>query len=140
MTDWKIYAIGSACFAGLTAILGKAGVKGIPSNFATLLRTAIIFLFLALLVAFRREWQNPLSLNRRSLIFLLLSGIATGLSWLCYFRALQTGPASLVAPLDKLSLVFAVVFSVMFLGERLNGIQWAGAVLMTAGALIIALK
>lgn len=140
MTDWKVYALASACFAGVTAILAKVGVKDIPSNFATLIRTSIIILFLSVLVAFRHEWQNPLELNRKSLVFLLLSGIATGLSWLCYFRALQIGPASLVAPLDKLSLIFAVIFSVMFLGERLNAIQWTGAVLMTVGALMVALK
>ena len=123
---WRTYAFMSALFAGLTAIFAKIGVKNMPSNYATLLRTFIIIIFLALLVEARREWINPLSLDRRSLIFLLLSGIATGLSWLCYFRALQTGPASLVAPIDKLSLVFVVVLSVVFLGERLGPTQWAG--------------
>lgn len=140
MDDWKIYALGSAFFAGLTAILAKIGIKDIPSNFATLIRTFVIIFFLVMLVGLRHEWQNPLSLNRKSLVFLLLSGIATGLSWLCYFRALQIGPASLVAPIDKLSLVFSVILSVMFLGERLSLIQWGGALFMTAGALMIALK
>ena len=137
---WRTYAFASALFAGLTAIFAKLGVKNIPSNYATLLRTVIIVIFLALLVEARREWINPLSLDRRSLIFLLLSGIATGLSWLCYFRALQTGPASLVAPIDKLSLVFVVVLSVVFLGERLGPAQWAGVFLMSCGAVLIALK
>jgi len=137
---WKTYAFMSALFAGLTAIFAKIGVKNMPSNYATLLRTVVIIIFLALLVEVRREWINPLSLDRRSLIFLLLSGIATGLSWLCYFRALQTGPASLVAPIDKLSLVFVVVLSIIFLGERLSLAQWAGVFLMSSGAVLIALK
>ncbi|MCX5692636.1 MAG: EamA family transporter [Candidatus Omnitrophica bacterium] len=130
----------SALFAGLTAIFAKLGVKNIPSNYATLFRTVVIILFLAFLVGLRREWINPLSLDRRSLIFLLLSGIATGLSWLCYFRALQIGPASLVAPIDKLSLVFVVVLSLVFLGERLGPTQWVGVFLMSTGAVLIALK
>ena len=140
LQHWKLYAFMSALFAGLTAIFAKLGVKNIPSNYATLFRTAVIIIFLALLVEARREWINPLSLDRRSLIFLLLSGIATGLSWLCYFRALQTGPASLVAPVDKLSLVFVVALSVVFLGERLGPVQWTGVFLMTSGAVLIALK
>ncbi len=140
MTDWKIYALGSAFFAGLTAILGKIGVRNIPSNFATLIRTFVILFFLTLWVGLRQEWTNPLSLNRKGLIFLLFSGVATGLSWLCYFRALQTGPASLVAPIDKLSLVFAAILSVAFLGERLEGVQWAGVLLMMAGAFLVALN
>ena len=137
---WRTYAFASALFAGLTAILAKLGVKNIPSNYATFFRTVVVILFLALLVSVRHEWINPLSLNRTSLIFLLLSGIATGLSWICYFRALQMGPASLVAPIDKLSLVFVVVLSVAFLGERLGPAQWAGVFLMSSGAVLIALK
>ena len=137
---WRTYAFMSALFAGLTAIFAKLGVKNIPSNYATLFRTGIIIIFLALLVEVRREWINPLSLDKRSLIFLLLSGVATGLSWLCYFRALQTGPASLVAPIDKLSLVFVVVLSLVFLGERLGPAQWVGVFLMSGGAILIALK
>ena len=139
MPSWKIYAFGSAFFAGLTAVLAKIGVKDIPSNFATLIRTCVIIAFLLLLVGFRHEWENPLSVDRKSLIFLLLSGIATGLSWICYFRALQTGPVSIVAPIDKLSLVFAVILSGLFLGERLGILQWLGVLLMAAGALMIAL-
>ena len=137
---WKIFAFASAFFAGLTAIFAKVGVKDIPSNFATLIRTFVIFGFLGLLVGFRNEWQNPFNLSRRSLVFLVLSGVATGLSWLCYYRALQTGPASLVVPIDKLSLVFAVLLSVFFLGERLNVAQWAGVCLITIGSLIIVFK
>jgi len=138
--QWKIFAFASALFAGLTAVLAKQGVKNIPSNYATLIRAIIITFFLALLVWFRQEWLNPFSLNRKNLIFLLLSGIATGLSWLCYFRALQIGPASLVAPIDKLSLIFVILLSVAFFGERLNLIQWSGVSLMSVGAVLIAIK
>lgn len=140
MLDWKLFALGSAFFAGLTAVLAKVGVKDIPSNLATLIRTIVIILFLSALVAARREWQNPLLLNRKSLLFLVLSGFTTGLSWLCYYRALKTGPASLVAPIDKLSLVFAVMLAVLFLGERLNMYGWLGAAFITAGTLLIILK
>ena len=140
MTDWKLFAVGSAFFAGLTAVLAKVGVKDIPSNLATLIRTFVIIAFLGALVAARQEWKNPLLLNRHSLLFLILSGLATGLSWICYYRALQTGPASLVAPIDKLSLVFAIILSVLFLGERLGAYQWLGAAMIAAGALLIILK
>ena len=140
MFDWKIYALGSAFFAGLTAVLAKVGVKSIPSNLATFLRTLIIILFIGAVVWARREWKNPLLLDRQCLVFLALSAVTTGLSWLCYFRALQIGPASLVAPIDKLSLVFAVVLSLLFLGERLGVYQWLGVGLIAGGALIIILK
>ncbi len=140
MFDWKLFAIGSALFAGLTAVLAKVGVKDISSNLATLIRTIVIFAFLSVLVGIRREWENPLLLNRKSLIFLILSGITTGLSWLCYYRALKTGPASLVAPIDKLSLFFAIMLAMLFLGERLTIIQWVGSFLMFAGALVLVFK
>jgi len=140
MLGWKIFAFGSAFFAGLTAILAKIGVKNISSNLATLIRTIVIIIFLGIIVGIRREWKNPFLIDRHSLIFLVLSGIATGLSWLCYFRALQTGPASLVAPIDKLSLVFVVILSLLFLGERLGAYQWLGVSLITAGTIIIILK
>ena len=137
-SDWRFYALSSAFFAGLTAVFAKFGVREIPSNLATLLRTFVIILFLALLVGARHEWQNPLLFNRKSLIFLLLSGITTGLSWLFYFRALQFGSASLVASLDKLSLIFSVVLSVLLLGEHLSGTQWVGVLIMATGAFWIA--
>lgn len=140
LSDWRIYALGSAIFAGLTAVLAKVGVSGLPSNTATLIRTIVIIMFLVVLVALRGEWVNPFTLSSRSLTFLVLSGIATGLSWICYFRALQMGPASVVAPIDKLSLFFAVLLSVIFLGERLNLLQWGGVILMSFGALLVALK
>lgn len=135
--NWQFYALASAIFAGLTAVLAKIGLANISSNMATLIRTFVIILFLFALVSIRREWVNPLVLDGKTLIFLVLSGIATGLSWICYFRALQTGPASLVAPIDKLSLVFTIVFALMFLGERLTLWQWGGVILMGTGVLMI---
>jgi len=140
MLDWKIFAVGSAFFAGLTAVLAKIGVKNVPSNLATFIRTIVVVTFLGVLIMLRREWKSPFLIEKHSLIFLVLSGITTALSWLFYFRALQTGPASLVAPIDKLSLVFVVVLSLLFLGERLGIYQWLGIGLMTAGALIIIVK
>ena len=140
MLDWKIFAIASAFFAGLTAVLAKIGVRNISSNLATFIRTVVIIIFLSLVIGFRREWKNPFLLDKHCLLFLVLSGIATGLSWLFYFRALQSGQASLVAPIDKLSLVFAVVLSLLFLGERLGIYQWLGICLMAAGAFIIIFK
>jgi transporter family protein len=133
MAEWKIYAVGSAVFAGLTAVLAKIGVQNIPSNLATLIRTVVIVVFLGFLIWARHEWRNPLLLDRRCLIFLALSALTTGFSWLCYYRALQTGPASLVAPIDKLSLVFAVLLAVVFLGERLSLLQALGVALMVGG-------
>ncbi len=139
MNDWQLYALASAFFAGLTAIFSKVGVTGISSNLATFIRTVTIILFLIIFLTIRREW-SAFSTSGRSLFFLILSGLTTGFSWLCYFRALQTGPASGVAPLDKLSLVFAVVLAVLFLGEQLNGIKWLGVILMGSGALLIAIQ
>ncbi|MFH1458757.1 MAG: EamA family transporter [Candidatus Omnitrophota bacterium] len=138
--DWKIYALGSAFFAGLTAVLAKTGVRNICSNLATLIRTFVIIIFLGIVIGLRREWKNPFLIDRNNLIFLILSGVAAGLSWLCYFRALQSGPASLVASIDKLSLVFVVILSLLFLGEHLGIYQWLGICLITAGAFIIILK
>ena len=139
MTDWKLFAVGSALFAGLTAVLAKIGVKDIPSNLATLIRTFVIIVFLGALVAARHEWKNPLLLNRHSLVFLVLSVLATGLSWICYYSALQTGPASLVAPIDKLSLVFAMALAAVFLGETISWRAAAGGALIAAGAVMVAL-
>ncbi|MFA5150680.1 MAG: EamA family transporter [Candidatus Omnitrophota bacterium] len=140
MLGWKIFAILSAFFAGMTAVLAKIGVRNISSNLATFIRTIVIIVFLGAILFIRREWKNPLLIDKHGLVFLILSGITTGLSWLCYFRALQAGPASLVAPIDKLSLVFAVVLSLLFLGERLGVYQWLGIGLITSGVLMIILK
>jgi len=140
MADWKLFAFGAAFFAGATAVLAKIGVKNVPSNLATFARTIVILIFLFFIVSTKNEWQSLSSINIHSLLFLILSGIATGLSWLCYFRALQTGPASLVAPIDKLSVVFAVILSILFLGEHLCISQWIGIFLITSGAILILFK
>ena len=137
--DWRVFAILSAFFAALTAVFGKVGVSEINSDLATFLRTIVILLMTALLIWARHEWQRPDNLSPKGLVFLLLSGVATGLSWLCYYRALQTGPASRVAPIDKLSVVFVVLFAVCFLGERLTWKVGLGGILVTAGAVLMAI-
>jgi transporter family protein len=137
--DWRVYAVGSAAFAALTAIFGKVGVSELNSNLATFFRTLVILAVTALLICLRGEWQSPGNVSHRSLIFLVLSGIATGLSWLCYYRALQLAPASQVAPIDKLSVVLVVVFAVIFLGEPLTWKVGIGATLVGVGALVLAL-
>jgi len=139
MPDWMLFALGSAVCAALTAILAKIGVQGVPAALATFIRTAVVLGVTALAVCLRREWAQTGRLDSRAWTFLALSGIATALSWLCYFRALQSGPASIVAPIDKLSLPLAIVLAVAVLGERLTAGQWLGAGLMTAGALLVAL-
>ena len=138
MNHWLPFALGSAFFAGLTAILGKVGVTGLNSNFATLIRTLVILGLIGTIVALRREWSHPASIPVRPMVFLVLSGIATGLSWLCYYRALQLAPASLVAPIDKLSVAFAIVLGVVVLAEPLTWQVALGGMLVTAGALVIA--
>jgi bacterial/archaeal transporter family protein len=137
--DWRGFALGSAIFAALTAIFGKIGVAQINSDLATLFRTLVVLIVSALLIWARHEWQRPENLPAKSILFLVLSGAATGLSWLCYYRALQLGPASRVAPIDKLSVAFVVVFSILFLGEQLTWKVGLGAVLVTAGAALMAL-
>ena len=137
-SSWTLFALGSAFFAGLTAILGKLGVAEMNSNIATLIRTVVILFVTAAIVSVRGEWQWPRDVAIRPFTFLVLSGIATGLSWLCYYRALQLAPASLVAPIDKLSVVFAIVLGIVVLGEPLTWRVALGGVLVAAGALVIA--
>jgi bacterial/archaeal transporter family protein len=137
--DWRVFAIGSAIFAALTAIFGKIGVSEINSDLATFLRTIVVLLITALLICARHEWQRPDALSAKGVVFLILSGAATGLSWLCYYRALQTGPASRVAPIDKLSVILVVLFAVFFLGERLTWKVGLGGILVTVGAVLMAL-
>ena len=137
--DWRVFALGSAFFAALTAIFGKVGVSEINSDLATFYRTLVILGVSALLVSARQEWQAPATLSTRGLIFLVLSGVATGLSWLCYFRALQMAPASRVAPIDKLSVVLVVLFAALLLGERLAWKVGLGSVLITGGVILTAL-
>jgi len=137
---WLAWSFLSALFAAATAILAKLGVEHINSNLATAVRTTFVFA-LAWLIALA---ELPLSavahIGRRTLLYLVLSGLATGLSWLCYFRALQLGQASRVAPIDKLSVVFVVFFAALFLGERLTRATLAGALLIAAGAIVLALQ
>jgi transporter family protein len=137
---WVAWSLLSAAFAAATAILAKLGVANINSNLATAVRTTVVF-FLAWAIAFASVPVSALSqIGRRTLMFLVLSGLGTGLSWLCYFRALQLGLASRVAPLDKLSVVFVLVFAALFLGERVTSATVAGALLIAAGAVILALQ
>jgi transporter family protein len=135
---WLVFALGSAFFAALTAIFGKLGVADINSNLATLIRTFIILLMTVGIVAFRNEWQPLNKIPPYAIGMLVLSAVATGLSWLCYYRALQLGPASKVAPVDKLSVAFVVLFSVLFLSETLTWKVALGGVLVTAGAVLMA--
>jgi transporter family protein len=136
--SWQFYALASAFFAGLTAILAKIGVSNINSNFATFIRTVVILVVSAGMVTWRSEWLPLNKIALRPFTFLILSGIATGLSWLCYFRALQQGPASQVAPIDKLSVAFVIVLSIIFLGEPLTWKLAIGGSLVVIGALVLA--
>jgi transporter family protein len=136
--NWLPWALLSALFAAFTAILAKIGVSGVDSNVATAIRTSVIVLFTwAIVLAERKGALSPLP--AKTWIFLTLSGLATGLSWLCYFRALQLGPASKVAPVDKLSVVLVIVFAALILGEKLTAATIVGGLMITAGAIVLAL-
>jgi transporter family protein len=137
---WQVWALLAAAFAALTAIFGKVGVEAVNSDFATLIRTAVILAITAGIVAATGAWQPLASVSGKSWIFLALSGMATGASWICYYRALKLGPAAQVAPIDKLSIVLVAVFAVLFLGERLTARNWLGVALVAAGALLVAAK
>lgn len=136
MASWLVFALLSAAFAGATAILAKLGVEGVPSNLATALRTAVVLAFAWAIVLATGELREIPKLSARTLMFLAASGVATGLSWLAYFRALQLGPASRVAPVDKLSLAFTIALATLFLGEPLTWRLALGAALMVAGSLL----
>ncbi|MDD0973277.1 EamA family transporter [Pseudomonas fontis] len=138
LASWTFWAILSAVFAALTAIFAKVGVTGINSDFATLLRTVVVLISLALILFATGQYQALGSISARSYVFLLLSGLATGASWICYFRALQLGQASQVAPVDKLSVVLVAVLGVTLLGERLDLRQWGGISLITLGVVLLA--
>lgn len=138
--NWLYWALLSAVFAGITAILAKIGVKGIDSNLATAIRTSFILVFTWLIVWIKPGSTSLFELTRKTWAFLALSAVATGLSWLCYFRALQIGEASRVAPIDKLSVVFAIILAALILKEKLTWHQWVGGALICAGALVITLK
>ena len=130
----------SAFFAALTAIFAKVGIENVNSDFATFIRTIVILCALAAILAGTGQWQSPGSVSTRSYWFLVLSGLATGGSWVCYFRALKLGDAARVAPIDKLSVVLVAVFGVVFLGERLSIPNWLGVALIAAGAVLVAYK
>ncbi|MEO6236654.1 MAG: EamA family transporter [Vicinamibacterales bacterium] len=134
--SWVAYALVSAGAAAVTAILAKVGVQGVPSTLATAMRTGVVLVFAWLMVWQAGEWRSISAIPRRSLLFLGLSGIATGVSWLAYFRALQLGPASRVAPIDKLSLPLTVLLAVLVLSEKITWPVGVGAALMTIGALV----
>ncbi len=138
--SWRFWALLSAGFAAMTAILAKLGLAGVDSNVATFVRTIVILLLSAAIVAFAGQMHTLATLSGRNAAFLVLSGLATGASWLCYFRALSLGEASRVAPLDKLSVVLVALFGVLFLGERLSGANWLGIVLIAAGAGLLAIR
>ncbi|MEJ0096335.1 MAG: EamA family transporter [Methylocella sp.] len=136
--SWMFWALLSASFAALTAIFAKIGVANVNSDLATLIRTLIIVAVLAAILAATRQFQPLGSISPRTYLFLALSGLATGASWICYFRALKIGDAARVAPIDKLSTVLVAIFGVVFLGERLSGPNWIGIVLIACGALLVA--
>jgi transporter family protein len=135
--NWFYWALGSALFAALTAVFAKVGVEGVDSNVATALRTTVVVCFTWAIVVFTGGAGSISQLNGRSVSFLVLSGLATGASWLCYFRALQLGEASRVAPVDKLSVVFVLLFAALFLGEKMHWQTILGAALIVGGVVIL---
>ena len=140
INGWPFWAVMSAVFAALTAIFAKVGVAGINSDLATFLRTIVVIVVLAAMLSLLGEWRPLTAISSRTYLFLALSGLGTGASWLCYFRALQLGPASRVAPIDKLSVVLVAVFGVVVLGERLSGANWLGVALIAGGAVLVAFQ
>jgi transporter family protein len=134
MASWVFWALLSAAFAALTAIFAKVGIENVNSDFATFIRTIVILAAAGAIVYATGNWQAPASVSAKTWVFLVLSGTATGASWICYFRALKLGEAARVAPIDKLSVVFVSLFAVMFLGERLTLPNWLGVVMIACGA------
>ncbi len=139
LSSWQAWAVGSAVFAALTAIFAKIGVENINSDLATFIRTLVVVFSLGLILFFTGEFRNPATISGRTYLFLALSGLGTGASWLCYFRALQLGNAGQVAPIDKLSVVLVAIFGALFLGEKLNVLNWLGVALIAGGAILVAL-
>lgn len=138
LSSWQLWALLSAVFAALTAIFAKIGIEAINSDLATFIRTVVILLAIGGIVAATGQFQPASSISGRTWIFLVLSGLATGASWLCYFRALKLGQAGQVAPIDKLSVVLVAVFGAIVLGETLSGIAWLGVALIGGGAVLVA--
>ena len=140
LSSWQAWAVLSALFAALTAIFAKIGVENVNADFATFIRTIVILVTLSFILLATGQFQSPGAIPSRSYLFLLLSGLATGASWVCYFRALKIGEAAKVAPIDKLSVVLVAVFGVIFLGERLTAPNWLGVALIATGAILIAYR
>jgi transporter family protein len=140
LSSWQFWAVLSAIFAALTAIFAKIGVENVNADFATFARTIIILLVLAAILSATGEWQNPATISGRTYLFLALSGLATGASWICYFRALQLGDAARVAPIDKLSVVLVAIFGAVFLSEKLTLANWLGVALIAGGAVLVAAR
>ncbi|HWA18501.1 MAG TPA: EamA family transporter [Devosia sp.] len=136
--SWQLWALLSAAFAALTAIFAKVGIENVPSDYATFIRTIVILLAAGAIVFATGQWQAPQSVSGRTWVFLVLSGLATGLSWICYFRALKIGQAAQVAPIDKLSVVMVAVIAAVFLGEKLSALGWIGVLLIGVGAVLVA--
>lgn len=139
LSSWQFWALLSALFAALTAIFAKIGVEQINADLATFIRTIIVICLLAGILFTTGGFENPASVPGKTWLFLVLSGLATGASWLCYFRALKIGQAAQVAPIDKLSVVLVAIFGAVFLGEKLALLNWIGVVLIAAGAILVAL-
>lgn len=135
---WQVWALLSAGFAALTAIFAKIGVEGVNSDFATLIRTCVVIIVLTAIVGATGQFQPLRDISAKTWVFLALSGLGTGASWLCYFRALKLGDAARVAPVDKLSIVLVAVFGVLFLSEKLSLLHWLAIAMMTAGAVMLA--
>jgi transporter family protein len=138
-TSWQFWAVLSALFAALTAIFAKIGVENVNSDLATLIRTLVVICVLTLIVFATGQFQDPARISGRTYLFLVLSGIGTGASWLCYFRALKLGNAAQVAPIDKLSVVMVAILGVVLLGEKLSVVNWLGVLLVAGGAILVAL-
>ena len=137
---WQFWAVLSALFAALTAIFAKIGVENVNSDLATLIRTLVVICVLALIVFVTDQFQDPSRISGRTYLFLFLSGLGTGASWLCYFRALKLGNAAQVAPIDKLSVVIVAILGVVLLGEKLSMVNWLGVLLVAGGAILVALR
>jgi len=140
ISSWQFWAVLSAVFAALTAIFAKIGIENVNSDFATFIRTIVILVTLACILAATGQFQAPGSVSGRTYLFLMLSGLATGGSWICYFRALKIGQAAQVAPIDKLSVVLVAIFGAVLLGERLSAPNWLGVALIAAGAVLVAVR
>jgi transporter family protein len=140
LDSWQLWALLSALLAALTAIFAKVGIAHVGSDFATFIRTIVVLCALGAILVGTGQWQPLGSVPGRTYVFLVLSGLATGGSWICYFRALKLGEASRVAPIDKLSVVMVALFGVTFLGERLSPPNWLGVGLIAAGAVLVAYR